>query len=272
MRSRIWAWMVTSSAVVGSSAMSNLGSQARPMAIITRWRRPPESSWGYCPSRSAGRGISTMVSTSSARWRASCLETSLCSITASVICRPMDMVGLSEVRGSWGMSATSLPRTRRISRSSSEARSRPNSRMLPPLRWPLLGSRRMIEKPVVLLPQPDSPTTPRHSPSSTSNETSSTATTDPWRRWNSVRSPATSSTGAIGRSYYGWGPTPGWEIRSHRRASDARPAGVTRVGPGSGPGQLRRSGRPAAGRSPRCTPPPWRRRRPGPSARWWPDR
>ena len=37
------------------------------MAIITRWRRPPESSWGYWSSRSAGRGISTMVSTSSAR-------------------------------------------------------------------------------------------------------------------------------------------------------------------------------------------------------------
>ena len=37
-RSRIWAWMVTSSAVVGSSAMSSSGSQASAMAIITRWR------------------------------------------------------------------------------------------------------------------------------------------------------------------------------------------------------------------------------------------
>ena len=34
MRSRIWAWTVTSSAVVGSSAMSILGSQERPMAIM----------------------------------------------------------------------------------------------------------------------------------------------------------------------------------------------------------------------------------------------
>ena len=42
-RSRIWAWMVTSSAVVGSSAMSRAGRQARAMAIITRWRWPPES-------------------------------------------------------------------------------------------------------------------------------------------------------------------------------------------------------------------------------------
>jgi hypothetical protein len=45
-RSRIWAWMVTSRAVVGSSAMSSWGSQLRAMAIITRWLMPPESWWG----------------------------------------------------------------------------------------------------------------------------------------------------------------------------------------------------------------------------------
>ena len=43
MRSRICAWIVTSSAVVGSSAMSSFGSQASAIAIMTRWRRPPES-------------------------------------------------------------------------------------------------------------------------------------------------------------------------------------------------------------------------------------
>ena len=42
-RSRICAWMVTSRAVVGSSAMSNWGLQDKPMAIITRWRMPPEN-------------------------------------------------------------------------------------------------------------------------------------------------------------------------------------------------------------------------------------
>jgi hypothetical protein len=35
--------MVTSSAVVGSSAISSFGSQASAMAIITRWRMPPEN-------------------------------------------------------------------------------------------------------------------------------------------------------------------------------------------------------------------------------------
>ena len=40
---RICAWIVTSSAVVGSSAINSFGSQARPMAIIARWRMPPEN-------------------------------------------------------------------------------------------------------------------------------------------------------------------------------------------------------------------------------------
>ena len=43
---RICAWTVTSSAVVGSSAISSLGSLISAMAIITRWRMPPENSCG----------------------------------------------------------------------------------------------------------------------------------------------------------------------------------------------------------------------------------
>jgi hypothetical protein len=39
----IWRWMVTSSAVVGSSAISSLGSHASAIAIITRCCWPPES-------------------------------------------------------------------------------------------------------------------------------------------------------------------------------------------------------------------------------------
>ena len=41
--SRICAWMVTSSAVVGSSAISSAGSQLSAIAIITRCRMPPEN-------------------------------------------------------------------------------------------------------------------------------------------------------------------------------------------------------------------------------------
>ena len=197
MRSRIWAWMVTSRAVVGSSAMSSFGSHASAMAIMTRWRSPPESSWGYWSSRSAGRGMSTRVRTSRARCRACALVTSRCSSTPSAICLPIVVVGLSDVIGSWGMSATSSPRTWRISFSSSGARSRPSSEMLPPIRCPLFGSRRMMDRPVVLLPQPDSPTMPTHSPWPTVKEMSSTATTDEWRIRNSVRRFCTSKTSAI---------------------------------------------------------------------------
>ena len=41
--SRICFWIVTSNAVVGSSAISSFGSQASAIAIITRWRMPPDN-------------------------------------------------------------------------------------------------------------------------------------------------------------------------------------------------------------------------------------
>ena len=53
--SRIPAWTVTSSAVVGSSATRILGRQATAMAIITRCRIPPESWCGYSPRRRRGQ-------------------------------------------------------------------------------------------------------------------------------------------------------------------------------------------------------------------------
>ena len=40
------AWIVTSSAVVGSSAISTSGSLAIAIAIMARWRMPPENSCG----------------------------------------------------------------------------------------------------------------------------------------------------------------------------------------------------------------------------------
>ena len=43
MSARICACVVTSSAVVGSSAISSAGPSASAMAIITRWRCPPDS-------------------------------------------------------------------------------------------------------------------------------------------------------------------------------------------------------------------------------------
>ena len=65
--SRIWAWIVTSRAVVGSSAMSSSGLVERAMAIMTRWRIPPESWCGYSRARRFASGIPTWPSISTAR-------------------------------------------------------------------------------------------------------------------------------------------------------------------------------------------------------------
>jgi len=43
----ICACTVTSNAVVGSSQIMISGRQAMAAAMTTRWRIPPENSWGY---------------------------------------------------------------------------------------------------------------------------------------------------------------------------------------------------------------------------------
>ncbi len=45
-RSSTWAWVVTSSAVVASSAISSFGVRAMAMAMATRCLWPPDSSCG----------------------------------------------------------------------------------------------------------------------------------------------------------------------------------------------------------------------------------
>ena len=69
-KSRISAWIVTSSAVVGSSAMMTLGWFAIAMAIMTRCRIPPENSCGYWSKRLSASLIPTLSSSSALRFRA----------------------------------------------------------------------------------------------------------------------------------------------------------------------------------------------------------
>ena len=89
LRSRISTWICTvaSSAVVGSSASSKRGPHDSAMAIIARWRSPPEihaDSWqGGVPPR----GSSTS-NNSNARARASDRLQPLCRTTVSAICVP----------------------------------------------------------------------------------------------------------------------------------------------------------------------------------------
>ena len=66
--------MVTSSAVVGSSAMISFGLQLSAIAIMTRCRMPPESSCGYCFRRRLGSGTPTSARACSAISRAPALS------------------------------------------------------------------------------------------------------------------------------------------------------------------------------------------------------
>ncbi len=70
------------------------------MAIITRWRMPPESSCGYWSSRRSGCERRTDRRASSARARASAFETVSWARMASASCVPMVSTGFSEVIGS----------------------------------------------------------------------------------------------------------------------------------------------------------------------------
>ncbi len=98
--SKICACRVTSSAVVGSSAISSRGSQASAIAIITRWRMPPESLCGYSSIRRSGEGMWTRRSSSMARSRALRREPPRWRRMVSMIWSPMVKLGLSDVIGS----------------------------------------------------------------------------------------------------------------------------------------------------------------------------
>src|SRR5437899_1219870 len=156
--------MVTSSAVVGSSAISKVGLQAMASAIITRWRMPPDSWCGYSCRRWAAAGIST---SSSMRWawaRAAVRSSPRCRRTDSAICSPTVKTGFRLVMGSWKIMAISLPRMRRMARSGSASKSMVWPARLVNRAWPLTcveavrDKRRIKVRLVTDLPEPDSPT------------------------------------------------------------------------------------------------------------------
>ncbi len=187
----IWAWVVTSSAVVGSSAIRSDGRLAVPMAIMTRWRIPPESWWGYSFARCAAAGILDRARSGTTCAATSAGSKTLCADMASSTCARMRMSGLSELMASWKLIATRSPRMRRSASSSMSSTSRPSMTILPVTIRPGSGTRRMIDKPSVVLPQPDSPTTPTVSPAATRSPTPSTARTTPRRPGNWVRRSST---------------------------------------------------------------------------------
>ena len=101
--------MVTSSAVVGSSAISSFGLQAMAMAIITRWHWPPDIWCGKEPRRSSGSAMPTSVSSSMARARRCARSMPMWKRSTSSIWKPTVKHGLRLAIGSWKIIAMSLP-------------------------------------------------------------------------------------------------------------------------------------------------------------------
>src|SRR6516162_8424532 len=139
----------------------------------------------------------TRPSTSTARACAVLASAPRCRITVSAIWSPTVIVGFSEVIGSWKIIPTSLPRTWRMPSSFSEEISCPSRTIFPPVMCPPGGSSCMIDSAVMVFPDPDSPTTPRHSPASTLRLTPSSACTVARRSRISVRRSSIWSSGGM---------------------------------------------------------------------------
>ena len=135
------------------------------MAIITRWRMPPDSWWGYWLRRLSGSVMPTSVRSSMARARAAASSMPRWMVSGSMICSPILSTGLSEVIGSWKIMAISRPRMRRISSSDSCSSSRPSKRTEPlGMRAVPGGSSCMTASAETDLPEPNSPTIATISP------------------------------------------------------------------------------------------------------------
>ena len=193
---RICACVVTSSAVVGSSAIRRTGSRISAMAIMTRWRWPPDSWCGKARYIAPGSGRPTSPIAATTRARRWAADRPVWISSISPIWSPTRATGLSAVIGSWKIIAIFSPRRRRMRRSLCASRSTPSTWMAPATGVRARRScRPMTVKAVTDLPDPDSPTTQTISPALTVRSMPSTALarSPPFGRLT-VR-PRTSSTG-----------------------------------------------------------------------------
>ncbi|RPK51198.1 hypothetical protein EES40_04380 [Streptomyces sp. ADI93-02] len=148
--------------------MIRSGSRASAIAIMMRWRIPPENWWGKSPTRCRAAGMRTRSISSIALALASPRDIPRCTTNISPSCAPTLRTGFSEDSASWKIMAISWPRIRRRSSFLSFSRSRSLKRISPPLIRPGGMSRMpMIAWAVTDLPEPDSPSTARVSPSDT---------------------------------------------------------------------------------------------------------
>ncbi len=162
MSSRICACTMTSSAVVGSSPMTSLGLHASAMAIMARWRMPPES---WCGKSITRLGLMPTRSNSSRARTMACFSLRpSCSWMGSAICLPVSLTGFSAFIAPWKMMLISFQRILLMPNSVRLARFLPSKRISPLTMRPFSGRSLSRERAAVVLPQPDSPARPRLSP------------------------------------------------------------------------------------------------------------
>ena len=176
--SSTWACTITSSAVVGSSAMSSLGSHASASAISTRWRCPPDSWCGYArgPRRRDADPLEQLAD--------ACLGARRGSIVGVQQDRLLDLARRRDAPGSASAArpGTRSPRWSSAPRAAARASSgrRPRRRAAP-ARRPACPSAAAAARRLAMvdLPQPDSPARPTVSPGSIVRSTPRTAGTGP---------------------------------------------------------------------------------------------
>ena len=174
--------MVTSSAVVGSSAISRRGSLAMAMAIIARWRMPPDNSCGKAGRGAPDRGC-RLVAAARPAARARRRQRPVRAI-ASAIWSPMRCTGLRLLAGPGTPSPCAPPRSRLSSASASRRTSSALDAKRPPATLTTLGSS-PSRSPESDLPEPDSPTMARVSPGATLRESRTAPAAAPGRRCRS---------------------------------------------------------------------------------------
>ena len=156
----------TSSAVVGSSAITSAGSEAKAIAISTRWFCPPEIWNGYRAAICAGSGSSTSSRARSmmpCRSRRGIPSRARCSANCAATVRS----GFSAVSGSCGMTVMRSPRSRRRSRGAMRVRSVSPNRAVPRVTAKPSGRVPASTRPIIDLPAPLSPTSPMTRPGAT---------------------------------------------------------------------------------------------------------
>ena len=197
-KSRIWAWTVTSRAVVGSSAIRSFGSHGE------RHRDH------HALAHAAGKLVRILLHTLRRLGdphQAQHFDGTLrapprrlmprCSVKVSLIWRPIVSTGFSDVIGSWKIIDISLPPDGAHLALGQLEQILAQNRMRPATMRPGGEAiRRNTESEVTLLPHPDLPTTASVSPGTTENDTPSTARTIPSRVKKWVFRSSTSSSGA----------------------------------------------------------------------------